>query len=156
MTGNAAGAVDAADAAGGSGSPPPRAGSGRRDVLKSGVVLLLVTAALFGLAEVWFAFGAYFTLGGSTPDPPLGELVRIDVCAAVSVGAATLSVVLSLIIRGRWGLLFAVLGGIGMIVAILLALVITSPQVDWRPGPEPAPDLPSNYQPCYSGSGKCN
>ncbi|UFS59668.1 hypothetical protein [Subtercola endophyticus] len=119
-------------------------------------VLLFFASGVFAIAAVWFAFRAYFALAGTVANPTGSELAAIDVCAAVSVLAALGSVVVAVIIRGRWGVVFGSLSGAALVGAVIVAALLTGPQGILRPTPAPQPDLPSSYQPCYSGSTTCN
>ncbi|MCU1480893.1 MAG: hypothetical protein JWQ19_1679 [Subtercola sp.] len=119
-------------------------------------VLLFFGSGVFAIVAVWFAFRAYFALAGAVANPTASELAGIDVCAGVSVLAALGSVVVAVIIRGRWGVVFGSLSGVALVGALIVAALLTAPQGILRPTPAPQPDLPSNYQPCYSGSNTCN
>jgi hypothetical protein len=43
-----------------------------------------------------------------------------------------------------------------VILTLILAALLVSPQLMGQHGSENGPPLPSNYQPCYSGSDTCN
>ncbi|MEF2977105.1 hypothetical protein [Subtercola sp. YIM 133946] len=118
-------------------------------------VLVFAGSGIAALASVWTAFGAYFSLSG-TPNPTPGEIVALDVWAAASVLLGVGSVVLALVIRGRWAIVFGTLSAVGLVAAVIVAALLTSPQWNAVRPVDTGPDLPSNYQPCYSGSNTCN
>ena len=117
---------------------------------------LFIGSGVFAIAAAWQAFWAYFSIEGPAPAPGTAALVAIDVCAGISVLAAAASVVVALVIRGRWGVVFGSLSALGLVGAVVLAVLVVSPQVMSRPSTGDGPGLPANYQPCYSGSGTCN
>jgi hypothetical protein len=128
----------------------------RRAALVTLNVLVFLGAAVFGLAELWEAFNAYASIGGSTVNPTAAEIAAIQICAVVSVMAALASVVLALVIGGRWALSFGILSAVGLVVAIALAVILLTHQTRGAAVPDVGPSLPSNQQPCYSGSNTCN
>ena len=130
-------------------------GRARRSRLILVDVLTFLASGLCVLAALWWGFRAYFALAGSTVDPTPEELTFLNVFCALAVLSALASVVIALILRGRWAALFGSLSAVGLIFCIVFAALLTSPQRPTTP-PDPSTELPSNYQPCYSGSNRCN
>jgi hypothetical protein len=59
--------------------------------------------------------------------------------------------VLALVVRKRWAVRFGAVSFVGLILAIGLAVVFMISNDH-----ETSNSVPSNYEPCYSGSGDCN
>ncbi|MFI5428502.1 hypothetical protein [Aeromicrobium sp. UC242_57] len=114
------------------------------------IVLLCLGAALL-LLLFWQFTDVYFVLGGDGVDPTAGQESRYlwtaSACVAAMFGAAACGTLAN---SKVWG----PLGGIGVVLAVVAAIVLAVPTDRWVPDPAPN-ELPSNYEPCFSGSNDC-
>ena len=112
-------------------------------------VLLLVGGLLIGVLFMqWFT--TYFVIWGSpvvTESGIQNYEVTASACLLLLVGACVLA------IAGRNRPL-AWATGIFLVVGLVAALIFAIPQGRWEAHSEPKP-LPSDYQPCFSGSNDC-
>jgi hypothetical protein len=107
-------------------------------------------ALLIGLLFFQF-FDVYFTIW--TPAVvENADIRRYNVTAAFCVSGLGASLVVALIAR-RFRL--AWVAGILLVIAIAAALLFSVPQGRWTSVENTPEPLPSNYEPCYSGSNEC-
>ena len=112
------------------------------------ILLVLVLPLLAALLQNFLA--AYFVIEGEphvTPD----EVTTFDVLAGVGI-VMTLAPAIWGFVRGRW--VFGILHLVTLGIVLLAAVVLAVPHADLHP-PAKQHHLPSNYTPCYSGSGSC-
>ena len=107
--------------------------------------VLLIGLLFFQFVDVYFTIWTPAVVGE-------GDIRRYDVTAAICVIALGAALVAALVAR-RWEL--AWVAGVLLVIGIVAALLFAVPQGRWMSVEnDPAP-LPSNYQPCYSGSNDC-
>jgi hypothetical protein len=124
-------------------------------------VLKIAGVVLFGVGVTctFFLFlqfaDVYFSLQGTKPTATDAQIVRYRWTAGASITSMAIACVLALIVRKRWAVRFGTASLVGLLLAIGVAVVFMIP--NGQPRPEESSDpLPSNYEPCYSGSGNCN
>jgi hypothetical protein len=114
-------------------------------------ILLGLPGPFFMVALVLQYLDVYFTVGGSTPPPTPADGERYLWTAGLANLFAVAGVVLALV--RRRGIAFLAAGFL-LIGVLGLSVIAAVPQGRWYPHPGSAP-LPSDYQPCFSGSNTC-
>ncbi|MET1051420.1 MAG: DUF6234 family protein [Mycetocola sp.] len=109
-----------------------------------GVGGLLIGVLFFQFVEVYFTIGGPATVND-------GDVGRYEVTALICVTALAAAASAALVSK-RWAL--AWISGVLLVIGLVVALVFSVPQNRWLLVDEPAP-LPSDYTPCFSGSGPC-
>lgn len=112
---------------------------------------LLSLGVLLLIALFWQFLDVYFVLDGREVDPSPAQERRYvwtaSACVAVMFAGAAMATLASRKVLGP-------LGGIGVLLAIIAAVVFSVPTGRWIPDPA-VQQPPDNYQPCYSGSNDC-
>ena len=105
------------------------------------VAIVLLLALPVEYVAVYFGFG-------EVPDPtPAQERVHLVTAGAcLALMATTLVVAIATHCTVLAGLAVG-----GLVVSLAAAFVFSVPQGRWNPQPA-APELPANYDPCFSGS----
>lgn len=129
-------------------TPPTRRG-GSVIAISSGILLALGIVLIALLPVQWFA--AYFTIWTPVTIDE-GEMRLYAVTASACLITLGSSLVLAFVARRR-GLAWA--SGLLLIVGIAAVLVFAVPQARWVQVDDVPQPLPSNYEPCYSGSNDC-
>lgn len=128
---------------------PPTRRRGSIPAIAGGILLAVGIVLIALLPAQWFA--AYFTFWTPVTIDE-GEMRLYEVTASACLIALGASLLLAVVARRR-GLVWA--SGIFLIVGIAAALVFAVPQARWVQVDDEPPPLPSNYEPCYSGSNDC-
>lgn len=124
-------------------------------------VLKIAGVVLFGVGVTctFFLFlqfvDVYFSLEGTRPTATDAEVVRYRWTAGAGITSMAIACVLALLVRKRWAVRFGTASLVGLLLAIGVAVALMLPNGQPRPE-ETSERLPSNYEPCYSGSGDCN
>lgn len=114
---------------------------------------LWAIGSLCGLALLWQSFEVYFNLGSQTPVPSKSDIARYDVTAILCVGSVIAALVISILRRSVWLIVFS---SILVVMALGGSVLFSVPAGRWFP-PEPTSEpLSPYYKPCYSGSGDCD
>jgi len=113
--------------------------------------LIALTYALI-LALFWQLLDVYFVLGGEAVEPTDSERTRYLVTAS-ACGVSAVAAVVAATRNGRTAA--RVMALVTLAAALVAVLVFAVPTIDLRRDPEPN-RLPDNYEPCFSGSDKCN
>lgn len=112
-----------------------------------------------GIACVFLLFlqylDVYFSLDGTRPLATDHEVLRYRWTAGICVTTMAAAFMLALVARKRRSVGFGVAGFVGLLLAIAASVAFAIPHDHARVSEESHP-LPSNYQPCYSGSGDCD
>lgn len=112
---------------------------------------LLTLGVVLMIALFWQFTEVYFLLGGDSVEPTDGQKSRYlwtaSACVAAMFGGAAAGTLASSKVLGP-------MGGMGLLLAVIVALVFAVPQDRWVPD-QPVRQLPDNYEPCYSGSNDC-
>ena len=106
---------------------------------------ILIGVLFFQFVDVYFTIWTPAVVDG-------GDVHRYELTAAICVIALGASV-LSAVISRRWEL--AWVAGILVVIGLVAALLFAVPQGRWMRADEAPEPLPTNYQPCYSGSNNC-
>jgi hypothetical protein len=106
--------------------------------------ILLAGVIFFQYLDVYFTLGAPAVIDD-------GDSPRYEATASACVAALGASLLLALFAR-RWEL--AWVAGVVLVVGLIVAFLFAVPQERWAPADESHP-LPTNYEPCYSGSRTC-
>lgn len=123
----------------------------RQPHLKTLGIAVLLAGLLGVLALFYQSIDVYLTLG----DPVTvtsGQEHRYVWTAALTCGAMVACLVCATFAESR-PLIYC--GVVGLVIAIAASVVFVVPPNRWEREPT-VNKLPDNYQPCYSGSNKCN
>ena len=104
------------------------------------------------VALLWQALDVYLVFDGSSITPSAAQGTRYVWTASLCVASAVAAVCVSMWVGNRAAV---VTGLIGLVLALAAAALFAVPQDRWHGDPAPQP-LPSDYEPCYSGSNECN
>jgi amino acid permease len=97
----------------------------------------------------------YFSLDGTRLLATDDEALRYWWTAGICVTTMAAAFILASVARKRRSSGFGVAGLVGLLLAIAASVAFAIPSEHAKVNEESYP-LPSNYQPCYSGSGDCN
>jgi peptidoglycan/LPS O-acetylase OafA/YrhL len=132
--------------------PPAQRSTRRWETATAVVAGVLCGGGALLLGLLFFQFvDVYFTIWTSVviDDADIRRYAVTATSCVIALGAALLAALAARRSKLAW------LAGVLLVLGIVAALLFAVPQGRWtpvEPGPEP---LPSNYEPCYSGSNDC-
>jgi len=125
----------------------------------TGVRAASVVLFCIGIAGIFLLFlqyfDVYFTLDGTKPLATDAEVLRYWWTAGICVASAAAACVLTLVGRERRSAGYRIAGLVGLLLVVTASVAFAIPNEHPKVNEEGSP-LPSNHQPCYSGSGDCN
>jgi hypothetical protein len=134
--------------------PPGTPASRDRHGARAGLTLVqvaIIVACVASLGLLFFGWlRVYFVIEGAPTLLP-SEVKSYDVVATVAIALPVAGIIAAAITRSRG---FVIAQAAILLVMLAAAFVFQVPEGRWLPQPV-THHLPSNYVPCYSGSGDC-
>ena len=132
------------------GDTQSRSSRDRVQVLRAVAGVLLIVGCLLIVLLVLQFIDVFFTLGNPAVVDD-GDVRRFEATASACVAVLGASLLLAVLSRRRT---LAWAAGAVLLLGMLVVVLFAVPQTRWAPVEESHP-LPTNYEPCYSGSTDC-